>query len=102
MNDNISAVTENDSSMKKGFEFESSIINLNKRKWDLVVKNSTGEILNLHKNMNVGLVYEINDEHNILSFSNLTNLIEGQGLSYKPTFNIDLISEYLHKYMHKI
>ena len=38
MNDNISAVTENDSSMKKGFELESSIINLNKRKWDVVVK----------------------------------------------------------------
>ena len=50
--------------------------------------------MNLHKNMNVGLLYEINDEHNIMGFSNLTNLIEGQELSYEPTFNIDLISEY--------
>ena len=42
MNDNISAVTENDSLMQKGFELESSIINLNKREWDLVVKNNAG------------------------------------------------------------
>ena len=42
MNDNISAVTENDLLMQKGFELESSIINLNKREWDLVVKNNAG------------------------------------------------------------
>ena len=94
-NHNKSAITENDPLIHKGFELEPSIINLYKNEWDIVIKNNNNKELKLHNNMNVGLIVEITEqESNIMSISNLVNLIERKSLNYETSINNELITEY--------
>ena len=59
-----SALTENDPLIHKGFELEPSVISLHKLEWNIVIKNNNKfKDLKLHKNMNVGLIFEINEQH---------------------------------------
>ena len=72
-------ITENDYLIKKNFVIDNAIINVNNEYFYLLIENDAQDNLSLHKNMNVGLAYEIKNSTNEISVNNLFNI-----LKYKP------------------
>ena len=91
---NETIITENDYLIKKNFVIDNAIINVNNEYFHLLIENDTQDNLYLHKNMNVGLAYEIQNSNNEISVDNLFNILKYKPCNHEKNMDPTIVNNY--------